>query len=261
MRTLTAVLLLALLIAAPGRTQESAPLPEGDGTLRRLYVPILMYHYVSPLPPDADDLRINLTVEPGVFRSHMAYLREQGYTTVSLNEVDAALMHGAPLPARPVVLTFDDGHIDHYETVFPILREFGFTGTFFIITSFADNSLPGYVSWAQIQQMAAAGMHMGAHTKSHPDLRGRDRDFLVYQIMGSIESLNAFTQTETRNFAYPGGFYDDAALALLRETPIQRAVTTIHGAYLTSDNRYQLPRLRISGNLGVAGLAQLLGSG
>lgn len=160
---------------------------EGDGTLRRLYVPILMYHYVSELPPNADAIRTGLTLHPDIFRQHVQYLAENGYNTVSLHDVDNALENGSELPTSPVILTFDDGYIDAYTDVFPILQNYDMVGTFFIITQFADNNAQGHMNWAQISEMADAGMNMEGHTKTHPDLTERNLDFLVYEVIGSLE--------------------------------------------------------------------------
>jgi peptidoglycan/xylan/chitin deacetylase (PgdA/CDA1 family) len=231
-----------------------------DGTLRRLRVPILMYHYVSQLPPDADDYRINLTISPALFRAHLRYLRDQGYSTISLYELNASLLAGIPLPMKPIILTFDDGYIDHYVTVFPLLEVYDFIGTFFIITGRADVHDPTYMTWSQIQEMADAGMSMESHTKTHLDLRARDHDFLVYELLGSIQSLTAHNHRKTHMFAYPAGRYDEMTLNVLAELPVWRAVTTQTGSYHTSDNLYELPRLRITGDTGISGLAYLLNS-
>jgi peptidoglycan/xylan/chitin deacetylase (PgdA/CDA1 family) len=250
-----------LIVAAIGRTQQVSAdsVVVGDGTLRRIHVPILMYHYVSSLPPDADDIRRDLTVEPDSFRAHMQYLRDDGYHTISLYQLHDALMFGTPLPPKSVILTFDDGYIDHFVTVLPILQEMGFVGTFFIITGRADANDPAYVSWTHIKAMADSGMSMEPHTKSHLDLRGRDHDFLVYELLGSFESLSAHIGRESRMFCYPGGRYDDATLQLAQEMDIWRAVTTQPGMDHTTDNRLELPRVRVSGGTGPGGLAYLLG--
>lgn len=232
----------------------------GDGTLRRIRVPILMYHYVSPLPPDADEFRIALTLEPGIFREHLQYLKDQEYTSISLYDLHDALSLGKPLPPKSVILTFDDGYIEHYTTVYPLLKEYGFSGTFFIITGRADNNDPGYVSWNQIQEMSENGMFMESHTKSHSDLRERSYDFLVYEILGSIESLKAHTNEDVNLFCYPAGRYDDSTLEVLNTLPIWIAVTTQPGTLHTTDNMLELPRLRITNDTGVLGLAQLLNS-
>ena len=188
----------------------------------------------------------------------MDYLFFHGYTPISLYQLDDALLTGTPLPDKPVVLTFDDGYIDHYAHRFPVLRQYGFTATFFIITGTADAHDPEHLSWEQIREMSDAGMDMESHTKTHPDLRGRGYDFLVYELLGSAESLEAYTGKVSHMFAYPVGHYDDAVLAVLNTLPVWRAVTTEPGVLQTTDNRLELPRQRIHNLTGVAGLEQIL---
>jgi peptidoglycan/xylan/chitin deacetylase (PgdA/CDA1 family) len=241
------------------KTTDEDVLSYGDGTLRRIRVPILMYHYISPLPPDADPYRIDLTVQPGIFREHLSYLKEHEYQTISMYDLHEALLQGSPLPTNPVILTFDDGYIDHYTHVLPALREYGFTATFFIITGRADANDPDYLTWEQIKEMADAGMSMESHTKNHPDLRGRSYDFLIYELLGSYESLKAHTGQSPRMFAYPVGRYDDATLEAMRNIPYWRAVTTQAGMSHTTDNYLEMPRVRVHGDTSAAGLGYLLG--
>jgi peptidoglycan/xylan/chitin deacetylase (PgdA/CDA1 family) len=229
-----------------------------DGTLRRLRVPILMYHYISELPPQADHLRIGLTVHPQQFREHLDYLRANGYTTVSLYEVHLALTQGHRLPPNPIALTFDDGYSDHLYTAMPLLREYGFKGTFFIITGFADEQRNGYLNWEQVQQLGASGMEIAAHSKTHPDLRGRNHDFLVYEMLGSLESIKVNLGLPQVAFAYPMGRYDDATLGVLKQTDTLLAVTTEHGATHTTDGRHEMRRLRVQNTTSTSGLAALL---
>jgi len=239
-------------------TSASDTIYVSDGTLRRIYVPILMYHYVSPLPSNADSIRIDLTVSPDTFREHIQYLRNAGYETISLYQLYNALVAGLPLPPKPVILTFDDGYVDHYEYVFPVLQEFGFTGTFFIITDIADANTPGYLTWAQIREMAGVGMSLESHAKNHVDLAGRDRDFLVYQIIGSLESLEANIGQSAAMFCYPSGRYDETTLTAIEQFPVLLAVTTRYGAYHTTSSRFELPRLRVSNDTDVTALERLL---
>jgi peptidoglycan/xylan/chitin deacetylase (PgdA/CDA1 family) len=251
-RVFAALSILCLILAA-GKTAAKE-----NNTLRRVRVPILMYHYISDLPADADEIRRDLTVIPAHFRAQMQYLKAQGYSTISLYQLYDALTKGAALPAKPIVLTFDDGYLDAYTNVFPTLQQSGFTGTFFIITGKPDNNAPGYMNWAQIKQMADAGMSIEAHTKSHADLRGRTQDFLVYEILGSLQSIEAHTGHAPRMFAYPSGRYDAETLRVLRQLPVWMAVTTEHGDRATSTDLLLAPRLRIHGDTGVAGLGALL---
>ena len=99
---------------------------------------------------------------------------------------------------------------------------------------------------------------MESHSKDHVDLQNRDRDFLIYQIVGSMESLQAHTGQDTFAFCFPFGRYDDMTLEILEQSPALVAVTTQQGTYHTSSNLLEFSRLRISGNTGTAGLASLL---
>lgn len=257
--------LLFLLVVALAASLPALPLrahttisPVTDGTLRRIRVPILMYHYVSPLPEDADDIRIDLTVEPDLFRAHLQYLSDAGYSTISLYELHDALLTGSRLPEKPVILTFDDGYLDHYTEVFPLLQAHGFTATFFIITGLADANHPEHLSWTQIQKMAAAGMSIEAHSKTHSELDGRDDAFLVYEMLGSQESLAAHLNYTPRMFSYPVGRYDSATLRIGSEMQLWRAVTTQPGMLHTTDNQFELARVRVHGGTNASGLAYLL---
>ena len=255
---LVLALLCALFSSGTPTLASSGVKPIQGNTLRRLRVPILMYHYVSELPSGADNIRRGLTVTPELFKQHMQYLHDQGYTTISLYDLNDALTKGTALPPKPIILTFDDGYSDAYANVFPVLKQFGFVGTFFIITSRPDANDPAYMTWSQIKEMSDAGMSMEPHTKDHLDLRQRDHDFLIYQIQGSIESLSAYTGHIPHMFAYPVGHYDKAALKVAKELDIWIAVSTANGDTETTSGRLHLPRLRISGNMSAQGFAAML---
>lgn len=254
------VALVFVLLLMNGVTTFSSDFPnlEQGSTLRRIHVPILMYHYVSELPPHADSIRQGLTVTPAIFQAHMKFLHDHGYTTISLYDLNDALTKGTKLPPKPIILTFDDGYIDAYTNVFPVLKQYGFIGTFFIITSRPDANDPAYLSWPQITEMSQAGMSMEPHTKDHLDLRQRDHDFLIYQMKGSIESLTAYTGKTPHMFSYPVGHYDASVLQVARELDVWIAVTTANGDLQTTSGRLHAARLRISGNMSVDGLAAML---
>jgi peptidoglycan/xylan/chitin deacetylase (PgdA/CDA1 family) len=240
------------------RDNDNTSTLTGDGTLRRIRVPILMYHYVDALPPDADAYRQDLTISALAFQRHLAYLVEAGYHTISLYELDHALRFGGLLAENPIVLTFDDGYINHYTNVYPALEAIGYTATFFIITDFADEQRSGYMTWQHITEIANAGHSIESHTKNHPDLRGRNADFLTYQIMGSIETIRHHTHQPARIFSYPAGAYDSTVLTFLDAADTLRAVTTHQGTQHTTNNQFELERLRITGEMSVAELDQLL---
>ncbi len=248
---------------APTQISEATALPPmlptPDGALRTLDVPILMYHYISTPPSGADAVRRDLSVPPDILAQHLAFLRERGYTSISLTDLVLALQIGQPLPDKPIVLTFDDGYRDAYEKAFPLLQAYGFTGTFFLLTDPIDQGDPAYLSWDQVIEMETAGMAMEAHGHTHDDLQGRSRDYLIWQMLGAKEAIEARTHKPVRFYCYPSGSYDALAVSILHELDYWAAVTIQHGREQCSDRPYELVRLRVHGNYGVEHLAAILG--
>lgn len=239
-------------LLTPTQTQEPTATPQPTATYppppEAVNVPILMYHYISELPPDADVYRRDLTVAPTQFEAHLQYLQAQGYQSVTLADVYATLTTGKPLPLKPVVLTFDDGYKDAMTGAFPLLQKYGFTGEFFILATPAHYEAPNYLSWEDVRTMAEAGMSMQAHGRDHYDLTNRDYDFLVYQILGAKEAVEAHSGQPVRFFCYPSGRYDEDTAAVVESAGYWGAVTTAWGTELRLDNRFAWPRIRVKGN-------------
>ncbi|MBE2225541.1 MAG: polysaccharide deacetylase family protein, partial [Anaerolineae bacterium] len=149
------------------------------------------------------------------------------------------------LPEKPVILTFDDGYLDNYENAFPILQEFGFIGTFFVITDLADQGAAGYANWEQLEEMAAAGMRIESHTKSHPDLTENNRDGIIFQLLGSQETIAAHIGYTPRYLCYPGGRYNEETMQLLAELDFWGATTTQGGTWHNFEERYEWSRQRM----------------
>lgn len=223
------------------RTPTPAVLPD------RAQVPILMYHYVSELAPNADRYRVDLTVLPQNFYAQLQYLADAGYHTITLTDLYLHLTQGYPLPEKPIVLTFDDGYRDAYEVVFPALLDYGFTATFFVLATPTHFESPAYLTWAQMKEMADAGMEIQAHGRDHVDLRGRSYDYLVYQILGIQEAIEQHTGRLPRFFCYPSGKRDGNVIAVLKSAGYWGAVTTEWGQTHTRENLFDMPRVRVRG--------------
>lgn len=226
------------------RRQVTTPVAQDE----EIRVPILMYHYVSELPPNPDRYRRDLTVLPENFAAQLQYLANAGYHTITLDDLYLYWTEGYPLPEKPIILTFDDGYRDAYEIVFPMLLKHGFTGTFFVLATPAHFEHPDYLTWAQMKEMSDAGMDIEAHGRDHVDLRGRSYDYLVYQILGIQEAIHYHTGRLPRFFCYPSGRYDADVIAVLRSAGYWGAVTTRWGDTVTFADRYEMPRIRIRGS-------------
>ncbi len=182
-----------------------------------------------------------------MFDAQLHYLKEQGYQTVTLFDIYDALTTGRPLPEKPIVLTFDDGYKDAYTHALPILQQYGYMGVFFLLATPPHYEAPDYMTWNEIKAMADAGMAMQAHGRDHYDLRNRANEFLVYQILGAKEAVEAHTGQPVRFFCYPSGRYDDNVLKVIESAGYFGAVTTEWGTTQRLDNRYTWPRLRVNG--------------
>jgi len=233
--------------STPAPTATPWPTPDADAVNRHVRLPILMYHYIEPWPADADTLRKNLTVRPEDFASQMQYLHDHGYQTVSLYDLTYALALGWPLPEKAVVLTFDDGYRDLVQYAAPVMKQYNYTGTVFVITEFMDRKSDAYLTWPQAEELYRAGWKIEPHTKTHEQLAGRDRDFQLYQMLGSVQTVQAHIGVQPRFFNYPSGKYDDLSIQLAREMNLWGAVTVEFGRVHSLASAYTLGRVRIDG--------------
>ena len=237
----------------------AAPLPTPYGVYSwTLKVPILMYHYISQPPADADVYRVDLSVTPDTFRQQLAWLRDNGYTAIDYYDLSLAIVGHIELPEKPVLLTFDDGYLDNYTAAFPLLQEYGYKGTFFIVTDFVDLGREGYMTWPMIEELSRAGHRIESHSRTHPDLRDKDRDGLIWELLGSQQTIAAHIGYTPRYFCYPGGDYNAETIQLLRELEYWGAVTTANDTWHGFNERFEWGRLRIRNNTTLAEFANVL---
>lgn len=237
-------------VAHPALVAPANPAP------RTVRVPILMYHRVHLYATELTKSLPDLTVEPSVFAAEVAALRGAGYHSVTVAQLFDAVFHGAPLPPKPVMLSFDDGYADDVTQVLPVLRANGMTGVFFIITGRFHEA--GFVDPAQIRELDAAGMDVGAHTRHHVDLPGLPATTLTSEIAGSREDLERLLHHPIAAFAYPAGRYDAATVAAVRQAGFALAVTTEPGMQLSAQQPLLLPRVRVGRTQTPAGLLACL---
>jgi peptidoglycan/xylan/chitin deacetylase (PgdA/CDA1 family) len=206
-----------------------------------------MYHHVDELEPGANALDRDLTVSPQRLEEQLRYLREEGYQSVTLGDLALYLTIGQPLPSKPIIITFDDGYVDAYTHAFPLLQRYGFVATFFLISEPMDNGLPQFLTWEHVKEMHAAGMKFEPHSFNHPDMRNRDFDFVVFQILAPKEAIEARTGEPCRFFAYPAGRYDQFVIDVLRSAQFWGGVLTEQGATHGTGDLFKLRRVRVRG--------------
>ena len=230
------------------RTYRPATLTDGSRVIR---VPTLMYHYVSWLPATDPnmDLRKDLTVSPVDFEAMLKFLKDNGYTTITSRDLWWSLDQTAALPAKPVMLTFDDGYADAYSVVLPLLKAYGMTGTFFVTVNLVDRA--GYISRAQVRALADAGMDVEAHAMDHIPMLGTFAG-QNYQMCRARDFLSAWTGTDVRHFAYPSGDYNDTSFVSLQQCGYLSAYKKSGGSIQSTNGWFVLQRARVRGQQGLA---------
>lgn len=229
-------------------SQESIALPaetvqpeSGGGETAYVYhpaVPILMYHQVSEECPN------DLYLSTADFQSHLAYFAEAGITPVTMEQLWSHWTAQTPLPEKPIVLTFDDGYRNMYNVVYPLLREYGWPGTFFCISEAVWSE--DFLLESMITEMAAGGMEIGSHTKSHVELDGYSGDALMEQLSVSKSELSALTGGEVAQLCYPAGQYNSETVSAAEQAGYHCAVTTDYGFAAPEQGLYQLSRIRVN---------------
>lgn len=237
---------------------DNAAVPAPDVVQRSARVPILMYHYLSTPPADANVYRQDLSVSPDLFAAQLDRMLADGYQTITLYDLYAHLAQGAPLPEKPVILTFDDGYRDNYENAFPLLKERGMTATFFIVSDFIDEQRPEYLTWEMVREMHASGMSIESHGRNHVSLKGKDQDYLVWQALGSLETIQHELGVRPRFVSYPAGEYDQLTLDIFRSADYWAGMVTKQGATHALDQPFEWTRVRVRGSTTTDELARLL---
>lgn len=181
-----------------------------------MFVPILAYHKVQ------SDAELGVTfVTPKTFATQVEFLHNAGFKTISIHDYLA----GHDIPARPVIITFDDAYTCVYENAFPILKQYNFTATIFVITKFIGNvnqwdysfRKTSHCDREQLQALLEAGWEIGSHTVNHLNLRTLSDSQLWYELKYSKEVLENQLQKTVGVVSYPFGKFDERVISAVRE--------------------------------------------
>ena len=216
-------------------------------------VPILMYHVLSAAPANAP--YPELYVRPADFSGQVAWLAVHGYTAVTLQRVLDAWRGAATLPAKPVVLSFDDGYLSDAKTALPILKARRWPG---VLNLEVANLKPVWgIRPPGVRKLIAAGWEIDAHTLTHPDLTKVDAARLRDEVAGSRAAIRKQFHVPVNFFCYPAGRHDAAVIAAVQQAGYLAATTTSYGLARPSE-LFTLSRVRIDGSDGVKGFAAKL---
>ena len=217
-------------------------------------IPILMYHNLGTPPPGAR-LR-SLYVRPQAFFRQMRLLRLLGYQGLSM---DAAMPYlRGEKTGQVAVITFDDGYVDTFDHALPALQQQNFSATCYVVS----DRIGQYNDWdaealgvrkplmslAQLQQWQAAGMEIGAHSRSHPHLPACNDAQLQDEVAGSKAELEARLSGPITQFCYPYGDHDDRVVQAVRQAGFAAATTTQRGRVQADEDLMRLRRVLVGGH-------------
>ena len=199
--------------------------------------PILMYHKVGAELANPADTYLNVTV--GSFRRQMQALTGLGYRARPCGDVLEAIRKGQTLPRKTFAITFDDGYRCVGETAVPVLAEFGFPATVFVVSDCVgttnqwdrDTGHPEIplMDWQKLRELQTLGWEIGGHSRTHPHLNGLTESEAYAQIVESKQATEAKLGENLRAFCYPYGHFNADTPALVSKAGFVGACTIRSG--------------------------------
>lgn len=227
-------------------------------------VPVLMYHSiaVSAAPRFA-----RFVTSPVEFTAQMDYLAAEGYQPITALELIRRRRSG-DLPARPVVLTFDDAYTDFEDTVMPILRAHGFPATLYVPTAYAGRTATWLracnedqrpiLSWHALRDVASAGIEIASHSHTHPQLDRVPVSVITDELRRSRQLLEDNLSVRANGFAYPFGYWNRNARSGVAAAGYSYACAVGELAVSAASDSLTLPRMTVTGGIRLDDFSRLL---
>jgi peptidoglycan/xylan/chitin deacetylase (PgdA/CDA1 family) len=214
-------------------------------------VPVLKYDAIET--PTAAEAFPEVFVEPQDFEAQMQWLARRGFEAVTLEQVEKAWYEEGRLPARPIVISFDDGYRSQYSSGFSVLENLGWPGVLNLVAR--GSELPG----ADVEKMLAAGWELASKTTTNVDLTSVDSTTLEREVEGSRRILRRRFDEPVKNFCYPFGLYTTTVISAVHRAGYVGAQTEIAGV-ADAASPYIIDRIEILLSDGLTGFISKLES-
>jgi peptidoglycan/xylan/chitin deacetylase (PgdA/CDA1 family) len=220
-----------------------------------------MYHSVATAPNDATRV---LSVAPEAFAEQLALIGDLGMTPVNTADLAAAWRSGRSLPKRPILITFDDGYEGVHRHALPVLAKHGFAATLFVSTGWlrgaydTGGGLDAMLDWDQVRQLADAGVEIGGHSHTHPQLDQLDDEALWSELTRCREIVAGELGAVPLSFAYPYGYSSRRVRRAVRETGFAQALAVGNALARRDQGPYALRRVTVRRSTDAEEFARLL---
>ena len=229
------------------------------GTIPAAPVPVLLYHSVHP---DGGGLMGRYTMTPPLFRSHLAWIADHGFETLTVSQYVGAIRGTVPLPARPLVVTFDDGYADFLDEAMPVLAEYRIRCTLYVTTRPVGETRRGtlagrpMLTWPELRHLVTLGVEIGGHSHEHAQLDLLPPTKALDQVTACKRLLEDHLETEVRSFAYPHGYNNAATRRAVRRAGYSSACAVKNARSHPDDDPWALARIMFERDDGVDRLRQ-----
>ncbi len=230
---------LLIVLVSPLHAQTPTP----TASIR---VPILTYHSVRPYYPGITKLVKEFTVPPDIFDDQLKYLRDNGFTAITPDDLTDSLTSGKALPPKPFMINLDDGWLNQFRYAFPILKKYHYPAVFYIYSNVIDKKV--FLTWNQVRILANANMIIGGHTKSHPELPKITSDEARKEITGSKKTIESKIGKIVDYFAYPFGEYNGNIVNMAMEAGYKSARAVGECANQSKDKLFTLCGITVTGD-------------
>lgn len=205
-------------------------------------IPVLMYHSINFDPKYPTN---QVRIPKDKFAAQMKWLHDNEYHTLTMDELYKAVENREPVPEKSVVLTFDDGYEDNYQNAYPILREYGFKATIFMITAEIGDDKNGYLTAEELKTMQQNGIDIECHTVHHLHLSQLSYQKQEEEIAGAQQTLEKLLGKQVSYIAYPYGDYNADTLRITKACGFRLGFRENGGIGRLSDPELEFPRVFI----------------
>ena len=205
-------------------------------------LPILMYHHIRTPEPTDSALFRDLSCPFDLFSSHLDYLQQAGFNTVTFKEIENALAQRKPLGAHVVLLSFDDGGQDQWQAFQELARR-GMKGVFFVTSGYVGS--PRHLSPDQLRAMVEAGMEVGSHPVHHLDLTTLAPQAMQAELLRSKQELESIIGQTIIRVAYTAGRNNESVRKMSESVGYRYGRTTLPGIAVIASRNMSLPMIRI----------------